>query len=138
MSLQAHAFEECFEQAGKRFDINPTLLKAISYTESRLNPNALNDRNGNGTVDYGLMQINSSWFSKLQKLGINPELVKTDPCVNVTVGAWILAKNFETSGESWLSVGAYNAGYRDSSQKAREVYISLVRDNFEKMQQWQE
>jgi soluble lytic murein transglycosylase-like protein len=80
------------------------------------------------------MQINSYWFARLERKGISPEQIKTDPCVNVLVGAWILAKNFETSGESWLSVGAYNAGYSAKNEKARNTYIQLVKTNFEKMQ----
>lgn len=127
----ANAF--CFEEAGKRFDVSPLLLKAISYTESRLNPKAINSSNSNKTVDYGLMQINSSWFSTLEKKGIDRNDVINDPCVNVMVGAWILAKNFETSGESWLSVGAYNAGYRESRKAAREKYITLVKTNYERL-----
>jgi soluble lytic murein transglycosylase-like protein len=136
VSVQANAF--CFDEAGARFDINPLLLQAISYTESRLNPAAVNDSNGNGTVDYGLMQINSSWFGRLERKGISSEQIKTDPCINVMVGAWILAKNFETSGESWQSVGAYNAGYKKENSKSRDTYIALVKGNLERMQQWQE
>lgn len=126
-ALNAQAF--CFEEAGSRFDINPDLLKAIAYTESALNPNAINDKNSNGSADYGLMQINSSWFKRLAAMGITESDIKNDTCTNVLVGAWILASNFETSGETWLSVGAYNAGYRKTMEKARERYIATVKAN---------
>ncbi len=36
------------------------LLRSIAEAESGLNPAAIN-RNSNGTYDFGVMQINSSW-----------------------------------------------------------------------------
>ena len=42
------------------------------------------------SVDIGLMQINSQW---IERLHIAPELL-LDPCVNVRIGAAILASNF--------------------------------------------
>lgn len=131
-SLNSYAF--CFEEAGARFDINPKLLEAIAYTESRLDPKAINGNNTNGSTDYGLMQINSFWFEKLANLGVSEERVINEPCTNVHVGAWILANNFAQSGEGWLAVGAYNAGYRADRQKARDRYISIVKKNLMELQ----
>lgn len=129
MSDLAQAF--CFDEAGKEFDVNPKLLRAVCYTESRLNPKAVNDKNPDETIDLGLCQINSWWYPKLLKLGITEEDLLTDACLNTRVSAWILAQNFETSGETWLSIGAYNAGYKKTEQKdrAREKYIALVKEN---------
>ncbi|MCE7949634.1 MAG: transglycosylase [Xanthomonadales bacterium PRO7] len=42
------------------------------------------------SVDIGLMQINSQWIARLQ---IAPEAL-LDPCINVRVGAAILAADF--------------------------------------------
>ncbi|GMQ49665.1 hypothetical protein VB10N_46640 [Vibrio sp. 10N] len=124
----------CFDEAGKKFDINPLLLKAIAYTESRLDPNAINDSNTNGTTDYGLMQINSSWFARLADFGVSENSVINEPCTNVYVGAWILAQNMAQTGDGWLAVGAYNAGYRESRKKARDRYIDLVQINLMELQ----
>lgn len=126
----------CFDEAGKFYNVNPILLKAIAYTESSLNEKAINYNNSNGTVDYGLMQINSFWFPKLEKLGISKEEVINNSCTNVFVGAWVLAQNFESHGEGWLSVGAYNAGFSVKRSKAREKYISLVKKNFNVIKGW--
>ncbi|MGR5178827.1 lytic transglycosylase domain-containing protein [Vibrio mediterranei] len=126
-SMNSYGF--CFDEAGRTFDISPSLLKAIAYTESRLDPNAINTSNKNGTIDYGLMQINSSWFSQLADFGVLENSVINEPCINVHVGAWILAQNMAQTGDNWLAVGAYNAGYRKSRQQARERYIALVKRN---------
>jgi soluble lytic murein transglycosylase-like protein len=125
----------CFDEAGKKYDINPRLLKAIAYTESRLDQTAVNDRNGNGTVDYGLMQINSAWLGKLEEFGVFKSHIINEPCTNVHVGAWILAQNFAHSGEGWLAVGAYNAGYSKDREAARQRYINIVKTNFERLSQ---
>ncbi|WP_051303376.1 lytic transglycosylase domain-containing protein [Psychromonas aquimarina] len=121
----------CFEEAGKYYDINPLLLEAIAYTESSLRPDAFNDANSNGTADYGLMQINSSWFVKISDFGVSQDDVINIPCINVFVGAWILAQNFKSHGENWKSVGAYNAGFssKKTKVKARTTYINLVKSN---------
>jgi type IV secretion system protein VirB1 len=46
-----------------------------------------------GSVDIGLMQINSQW---IERLHIAPEWL-LDPCFNVRIGAAILASNFVAS-----------------------------------------
>lgn len=105
----------CFEQAGRRYGLNPTLLEAIGQTESSLRPQATNltHHARTGTYDIGLMQINSSWLPKLAAFGIAEHL--REPCQNVMVGAWILANHMRESGFDWNGVGAYNASCRTLS-----------------------
>jgi len=123
LSLKTFAF--CFENAGEYYGVNPNLLKAIATVESSLNPSAIN-KNENS---LGLMQIHSQWFSRLSKFDITPDLLLSDPCVNVNAGAWILAWNFKTHGKNWNSVGAYNAGFSKKRhvQNNRDIYISKVK-----------
>lgn len=100
-----HAF--CFEEAGAAYGISPRLLWSISKGESNFNPAAVN-YNTNGSYDFGLMQINSSWAPTLRKMGI-PWRALADPCMNVMVGAWVLARCFSDYGYTWLAVGCYNS-----------------------------
>ena len=104
-SNPASAF--CFEEAGNRYGISPNLLYAISKGESSFNPIAIN-YNTNGSYDYGLMQINSSWEPTLRKLGI-PWGTLADPCTNVMVGAWVLSQCIRDYGYTWPAVGCYNS-----------------------------
>jgi len=104
-SNPASAF--CFEEAGNRYGISPQLLYAISKGESSFNPLAIN-YNSNGTYDYGLMQINSSWEPALRKLGISWNNL-ADPCTNVMVGAWVLSQCIQDYGYTWQAVGCYNS-----------------------------
>lgn len=99
----------CLSEAAARFSMPEDLLRAILLTESGGNCRAHNKANANGTRDIGCMQINSSWIPVLRsRFGID-EADLFEPCVNVAVGAWILAKNFKTHGRTWRAVGAYNA-----------------------------
>jgi len=75
----------CYEEAGTMYGISPLLLWTISKGESNFNPAAVN-HNTNGSFDFGLMQINSSWAPSLRRIGIPWEAL-ADPCTNVKVGA---------------------------------------------------
>src|SRR3990172_7782256 len=102
LALPARA---CWQEAGSRYQVDPALLHAIARTESGLNPAAIN-RNRNGSIDIGLMQINSAWFPTLAKYGISTQDV-WEPCTNIHVGAWVLAQNMQKLGVNWDAVGAY-------------------------------
>jgi len=126
-STEFRPYIGCFKEAATRYSINFYMLLAIAKTESNFDRHATN-KNTNGSADYGLMQINSSWFDDLEEFGISESDVKNNYCVNINVGAWILATNFHTHGPSWNSVGAYNAGFRETEtrQKLRDKYARKV------------
>lgn len=67
------------------------------------------NRNTDGSVDVGLMQINSRWFPRLAEMGILPGDL-WHSCTNIQVGAWILAGEIRRFGYGWQAIGAYNAG----------------------------
>ncbi|MDA0126104.1 lytic transglycosylase domain-containing protein [Vibrio sp. MM46] len=125
--FQTSAF--CFDEAGQYYNVSPDLLRAISQVESSLDPAAYNEnKNAAGKItsrDFGLMQINSIWFSKLADLNVNEKNVY-EPCFNVSLGAWVLSTNFATHGYNWNSIGAYNAGFSKRTENARKIYIQKV------------
>jgi soluble lytic murein transglycosylase-like protein len=90
-----------------RYQVSSALLYAIARTESGLNPQAIG-RNGNGSRDIGLMQINSDLAADAG-LPRHHERDLFEPCTNIHVGAWILAGNVSRLGYTWEAVGAYNA-----------------------------
>ena len=121
--------ESCWESAAQRYGVNASILHAIAMTESAMNIRALN-RNANGSVDVGLMQINSLWFPRLAEMGIEPEDL-WDECTSVHVGAWVLAGYIRRFGYNWRAVGAYNAGPSSSpeSELKRKEYAQRVFHN---------
>ena len=119
----------CFDDAGEHYNVSADLLRAIAKVESNFDPNAYHENtNQYGKVisrDYGLMQINSSWFERLGEFSINESNIYT-PCLNVMLGAWVLSSNFASHGYNWNSVGAYNAGFSKRTENARKIYIQKV------------
>lgn len=118
-------FDQCFETAATRFELDKRMLVAIARTESSLNPNAVGPKNSNGTYDMGMMQINSAWLPTLAKFGIlKADLMRA--CTNIYVGAWIIHDNIDRHGATWRAVGAYNA--RTPSKQI--VYARRVQKNY--------
>lgn len=116
---------QCFVAAGQRYRIDPMLLYAIAEVESNFVPSATN-RNRNGSVDYGVMQINSLHLPKLRSVGIDERRLLDEPCVAVHAGASILADMIRRYGYTWAAVGAYNAGGSATRGAARHVYATKV------------
>lgn len=114
----------CFEEAGQMYGVSPEILYNIASVESGFNPAALN-KNKNGSYDYGLMQINSSWAKTL-----GPERWKalSDPCTNVKTGAWILSQCLSRYGYTWQGIGCYNSRTPDLNRKyAQKIFKSIVK-----------
>lgn len=136
MSLPAQAF--CFNEAGARYQIDPRLLQAIARQESGLNARAVNtNRDKAGKVlsrDYGVMQVNDTHVPKLISMGVlnSKEDLLSNPCLNVQVGAWVLAMHLQKCGISWSCLGSYNAGFAATpTQEARRMnYARKIYDRY--------
>lgn len=118
---------DCFDLAGRDYHIDPDLLRAIAWNESRFNPVAIG-KNTDRSIDVGVMQINSQHFQKLGTVGITQEHLLNNACMNIYTGAYFLAQAFTKWGVSWQSVGAYNAGFRKNDTQAirRFKYASKI------------
>lgn len=122
VSTAAQAEELCFQEAGVEYSINPQILKAIAKVESNFNPRAVN-WNKNGTYDFGVMQINSSWY---YTLGKEWWMTLGDPCSNIKGGARILSACMKKYGYSWEAIGCYNSQTPDKRDKyAMAVFKQL-------------
>lgn len=97
----------CFEEAAERHGVNAFMLNVIASHESRLNERSV-VQNSNGSADLGLMGINSVHLDDLKVFGIGREQLM-DACVNVNVGAWLLAKKIKKYGNTWQAYGAYHS-----------------------------
>src|ERR1700674_5544774 len=79
---------DCFDRAAKVHHVSVTILQAIALVESSGNAKAIG-KNVNGTVDYGMMQINSSHLKELKRYGVTKQDLMNS-CKNVMIGAWLL------------------------------------------------
>ena len=129
----AHAQDVCFAEAASTYGVTELTLRAIAIVESSSKPWAVNRNHylRTGSIDIGLMQVNSRWIQAkpLKQLGYTLESLR-DPCTNIKVGAWILANSLRTHKDYWEGVGAYNAACSvlkgDDCKRARYTYAWKV------------
>lgn len=134
-----HAVElDCFELAGRDAKIDPDLLRAIAWHESRLNNQAIGDNAIAGFASgfgIGLMQIDSQHLKYLSQYGLDQDSLLSDICTNIYTGAYFLAMSLNRLGNTWDAVGAYNAGFskRPIQEKRRRSYIRKVHSLYEEI-----
>lgn len=117
----------CINKSASEFHIPSRLIIAVLNTEQ--GKRGLIKKNKDGSVDLGPMQINSRWWPELYRYNITPQDVLYKPCVNIRVGAWILARAIADGNNLLNGVGNYNSHtpiYNHAyTQKVREKYTAL-------------
>jgi hypothetical protein len=106
---------DCVQLAADRYGVPAALIHAILEVEGGRVGQAV--ANTNGTEDLGPMQINTVWLPRLSSYGITREQLQHDRCINILVGAWILADRLKTAKTMegpaqrrlWWGIGAYHS-----------------------------
>jgi soluble lytic murein transglycosylase-like protein len=133
---QPRTMMDCFDEAGKMYKVPPMLLQAIAWVESRYNKNAEN-YNTNGSVDMGVMQINSLWLEPLSEYGVETKHLY-NACYNISVAAWILRKQINEVGYNWQAVAHYHSRTPERGEnyahKVARVYFALKRQQTERQE----
>jgi soluble lytic murein transglycosylase-like protein len=119
--------DSCLQGAARYHGVNPLILRAIIFHESRDDPNLVM-KNKNGSIDVGLGGLNSVHFPELARYGIGKDQL-LDGCVNVYVSAWHLAKQVKIHGNTWTAVGTYHS----KTPSKRDRYATLI---FEVLKSW--
>lgn len=105
-------FDAIIREVAEAYDVDPLLIKAMVWHESRFNPLA-EGRAG----EIGLMQIKMivvrDW-AKAKGVKVPPREEIFDPYVNLEIGTWYFARAFTKWQKSThallLALGEYNAG----------------------------
>jgi soluble lytic murein transglycosylase-like protein len=133
---QPRTMMDCFEEAGQMYKVPPMLLQAIAWVESRYDKNAKN-HNTNGSVDMGVMQINSLWLEPLSEYGVQKKHLY-NACYNISVAAWILRKQINEVGYNWQAVAHYHSRTQEYGEiyarKVARVYFALKRQQTERQE----
>lgn len=117
-------YDPYFQKAGTYYNIPPLLIKNIAQIESAGNPNAIRI-NDNGTRDYGLMQINSIHFKRLERWGINERNI-LDPQINIYAGSWLLSEHIKAHGFNLQAIGNYHSATPVHKEKwLRRLVVAL-------------
>jgi soluble lytic murein transglycosylase-like protein len=115
----------CWENAGQEYGIDPLLLKAIAWKESRARSDALGPVLPDGNRALGLIQINSIHLPILEIAGIHRDDL-FDACVSQRVGAWLHADCIHRIGPTWKAVGCYYTGPASKNITAQVEYARDV------------
>lgn len=137
----------CVRAAANEFAVSPVALLSILKVEGGKAGEV--HQNRNGTVDYGVMQVNSLWISSLSgkrrsdgsagdalrvgSAGVATRLLRNDDCYNIRVGAWILSRNMHRITTSptawWQAVARYHSKSRlKNIAYARRLETIATRD----------
>ncbi|OGT30771.1 MAG: conjugal transfer protein TrbN [Gammaproteobacteria bacterium RIFCSPHIGHO2_12_FULL_35_23] len=111
---------ECIMQAARQYYLPVALVISVLKAENGAVGEA--NVNKNGTIDYGPMQINSVWLKQIEPYGYTVQDLQYNPCVNVQVGAWILAQQVANGSSLWQGVGDYHS----HSYYQNQLYSSRV------------
>ena len=125
MVIGSQAKAACWNEAGAKYGIDPLLLMAIGWKESRGNPNAVGPPLKDGNVALGLMQINTIHLPDLRRHGITRSDL-FNPCISVHVGASVLRDCINKFGEIWRAVGCYYGGPNSKAYNAMAGYSKDV------------
>ena len=101
-------YEQLVRTNARRHDLDPALVAAVIYAESRFDPNA---RSPSGAV--GLMQLLPDTAKFIARKTGGTRFVVADlrdPEVNVRYGSWLLANLRERYGDEATVLAAYHAG----------------------------
>lgn len=130
LMLPLTASATCWDEAGRGYGIDPLLLKAIAWKESRGWTGAVGPKLPDGNRALGLMQINTIHLSDLSRFGIRREHL-FDACTSQKVGARVLADCIKRFGAVWKAVGCYYAGPGSKNVAAQVEYVRDVQRNYE-------
>jgi soluble lytic murein transglycosylase-like protein len=106
---------DCINHAAVVYHVPATVILSVIKQEAGHNGQAV--KNKNGTFDYGVMQVNTIWLSKLAKYGYSKEDLQFNACKNVEAGTWILAQALAEGRTTWQGVGNYNSHTPDLNKK---------------------
>ena len=147
------AWHTCLRQEARQLHLDPALLHALVYTESRNNPYAIGWTDQTGLrhsqfptsadeaqavitkfelegqkYDLGLGQINSTNIVRLRRpLGLSwNDLL--DPCHNLSATRFILHEHLTKYGYRWQAIAGYN-GSIGSTKYIQLVALSICRQS---------
>ena len=101
-------YEQILRVHGANHDLDPALLAAVVYVESRFDPNARSEAGA-----LGLMQLLPETAKGIALRTGGDDFVVADlrdPEINVRYGSWYLGHMLERYGDTRLALAAYHAG----------------------------
>ncbi len=115
-------------EASTKYGVPEGLIRALIAHESNFNRTAFNNKNANGSIDRGLMQLNSKNESIWKKYGLTDYF---DAKQNVDAGTHFFSdilKQKNVNGDIDKALACYNTGKPDTMKAAK--YIASVKSKW--------
>ncbi|MCF2901844.1 lytic transglycosylase domain-containing protein [Pseudoalteromonas sp. OFAV1] len=114
--------ENCVKFNSQHFGVPELAIKAILDVEG--GKMCTVSKNSNGSYDLGPMQINTIHMSSIKEQ--YPEATIKDiacrPCLNITLGTWILSKRINEVDDIWKGIGNYHS----KTPKYHDKYLEKI------------
>ncbi len=113
---------QCVGFVSDYFNIPDIAIKAIMEVEG--GKMCTLSKNSNGSYDMGIMQINTIHYPSIveQYPSLKIEDIACKPCLNITLGAWILSKRIKEADDLWKGVGNYHS----KTPKYHKKYLEKI------------
>ena len=113
------------------YGIPPWILPRMIKKESEWKVKAVSKKNDNGSIDYGLMQLNSNNLEEFTwRFNDFKEIDYFDPVTNITIGAKYLAHLYKQFGTWEEAIMAYNCGptkvRKNKIPPSTKVYVNEI------------
>lgn len=99
----------CSVEAAAKYNIPANVMLAVAFQEGGKPGQAV--LNGNGTYDYGAMQINTAWLHELGKYNITAHDVSTSGCYPYELAGWRIRRHIvrDPGNDLWQKVANYHS-----------------------------
>ena len=115
---------DCINSAAIAYHVPVEIILSVMKQEGGKNAQAV--RNKNGTIDYGVLQINSVWLPKIAAYGYTKEDIQYNACKNILAGVWILSKSIANGKNVWSGIGNFHSHTPDHNRDYRnDIYKKL-------------
>ena len=132
--LSPATLDPIINEMGKKYNIEPALIKAVIKTESNWDVNAARYEVHKTDSSWGLMQLMLATARNI--LGIK-DLTTTqiiNPRTNIEAGTKLLAENINRFGNMRDAIAAYNAGSprldKKTGKYVNAAYVDKVTKNY--------
>jgi len=111
--MDMNVLAACMILSSNAYSVPLEALEAIHTVEG--GQIGIISQNTNGSIDMGVMQINSLWLPVLEEKwdlprGVIQDKLVNDACTNVSVASWILANHLRaTDGNLIEAAGRYHS-----------------------------
>ena|SRR5579862_1286874 len=116
---------DCINRAAILYHIPVPIILSVMKQEGGKNGQAI--RNKNGTIDYGVLQINSIWLPKIAAYGYTRDDIQYNACTNLLVGVWILSQGIAQGKNIWSGIGEYHSHTPDHNRLYRNAIYNTYK-----------